>query len=84
MSYKGIARGKTIEMEESLPYPEGQPVSVVVEPLAEQLQVGSPAAIRQAMHEPPHLAWEDVDELERVIEEAKLPVRQDSVFDDGR
>lgn len=84
MSYKGIARGKTIELEESLPYPEGQPVSVVVEPLAEQSQAGSPAAIRQAMHEPPHLNWEDVDELERAIAEAKLPVRQAGVFDDDR
>lgn len=84
MSYKGIARGKTIELEESLPYPEGQPISVVVEPLAEQLQVGSPAAIRQVMHELPHLKWEDVDELERAIEEARLPVRHEGMFDDER
>ena len=84
MSYKGIAKGKTIELEEPLPYSDGQPVSVVVEPLAEQSQAGSPAAIRQVMHEPPHLAWEDVDELERAIEEARLPVRQESVFDDDR
>ena len=28
---------------------------------------GSPAAIRQAMREPPHLRWEEVDELERAI-----------------
>jgi len=84
MSYKGIARGKTIELEEPLPYPEGQPVSVLVEPLAEQPQAGSPMAIRQVMHEPPHLKWEDVDELERAIEEGKLPVRQGSVFDEER
>ena len=84
MSYKGIAKGKTIELEESLPYAEGQPVSVVVTPLAAQLQAGSPAAIRQVMHEPPHLVWEDVDELERAIEEARLPVRQAGAFDDER
>jgi len=84
MSYKGISEGKTIELEEPLPYAEGQPVSVVVEPLAGQPQAGAPAAIRQVMHEPPHLKEEDVDELERAIEEAKLPVRQESVFDGGR
>lgn len=84
MSYRGIAKGKTIELEEPLPYPEGQPVSVFVEPLAGQLQAGSPTAIRQVMHEPPHLKWEDVDELERAIEEARLPVRQGGVFDDER
>ncbi len=43
---------------------------------------GSPAAIRQAMSEPPHLRWEDGDELERAIEEGKLPVHQEGVFDE--
>lgn len=43
---------------------------------------GSPAALRQAMHEPPHLPWEDVDALERAIAEGKLPVRQEGVFDE--
>lgn len=28
---------------------------------------GTPAAIQQAMREPPHLRWEDVDELEQAI-----------------
>jgi len=81
MSYKGIAKGKIIELEERLPYPEGQPVSISVEPFAGDLHPGSPAAIRQVMHEPPHLRWEDVDELERAIEEGKLPVDQESVFE---
>ena len=35
-------QGKTIELAELLPYPDGQPVSVEVEPLAEQPQAGSP------------------------------------------
>ncbi|MBT9141757.1 MAG: hypothetical protein DDT29_00148 [Dehalococcoidia bacterium] len=84
MTYTGIAKGRTIELEERLPYPEGQPVSISVEPLVGQLYPGSPAAIRQLMHEPPHLRWEDVDELERAIEEGKLPVHQESVFDKAR
>jgi hypothetical protein len=67
MTYKGIAIGKTIELEEPLPYLEGQLVIVSVEPFEEQPGPGSAAALRQAMHEPPHLNWEDVDELERAI-----------------
>ncbi len=84
MSYKGIAKGKTIELEDALPYPQGQLISVSVEPLTEQSQPSAPAAIRQAMHELPHLQWEDVDELERAIEDAKLPVHQEGVFDERR
>lgn len=84
MIYKGIAKGKTIELEDCLPYPEGQPVSISVEPFTKQVPPGSPAAIRRVMHEPPHLMWEDVDELERAIEKGKLPVHQKGVFDDGR
>ena len=84
MSYKGIAKGKLIELEEPLPFSEGQLVIVLVEALAGQPQAGSPTLIRQAMHEPPQLTAEAVDELERAIEEAKLPVRQVGVFDGER
>jgi hypothetical protein len=55
MIYKGIAKGTHIELEEPLPYADGQPVSVWVEPVAGLLPPGSPAAVRQVMHEPPHL-----------------------------
>jgi hypothetical protein len=43
---------------------------------------GSPAVIRQAMHQPPHLRQKEVDELERAIAEGSLPIRQDGVFDE--
>lgn len=82
MIYRGVIKGKTIELEKPLPYPEGQSVSVSVEPLMTQLHPGSPAVIRQVMHEPPHLNWEDIDGLERAIEEGKLPVHQEGVFDE--
>ncbi len=82
MAYKGVAKGRIIELEESLPYAEGQPVSISVEPLGERPKPGTPAAIQQAMHELPHLKWEDVDELERAIEEAKLPVNHENVFNE--
>ena len=66
---RGVARGRVIELEEPLPYPEGQSVSVWVDISSGQLHSGSPSALRKVMHEPPHLRCEDVDELERVIEE---------------
>ena len=84
MLYIGVAKGKMIELEERLPYSEGQPVRISVEPFAGSLHPGSPAAIRQVMHEPPHLRREDVAELEKAIEEGTLPVRQRSVFDEGK
>lgn len=83
MTYKGVARGKTIELDEVLPFPEGEPVSVSVQPLKSELRPGSAQAIRQAMHEPPHLSEEDVAALERAIEESKLPVNFRGVFDEA-
>jgi len=81
MIYKGIAKGRIIELEDSLPYPKGHPIHVSVEPLVEQPQLGSSAAIRKAMHEPPHLRGEDVDELDLAIGEGKLNVYHESIFD---
>ena len=82
MIYKGIANEKTIKLEEPLPYPKGQAVQVSVKPLELQLHIGSAVAIRQVMHEEPHLEWEDVDELEQAIEQGRLPIHQESVFDE--
>ena len=80
MTYKGVAKGKIIELEEPLPYSEGQPVSVSIEPLRGDYQAGSPAAILKAMRDLPRLNPEDVDELERVIEQGRLPVRMQGLF----
>lgn len=86
MTYKGIAKGRTIELEESLPYSEGQPVSVSVEPLRPELQRGSALAILKVMRDLPRLDPKDVDALEQAIEEGKLPVRNQGEFggDGGR
>jgi hypothetical protein len=81
MIYKGIAKGKTIELEDPLPYPKGQPIHVSVEPLMEQPQPGSSAAIRKTMHEPPHFKEEEVDELDLAIREGKLNVHHETIFD---
>ena len=84
MIYRGVARGKIIELQEPLPYPEGQSVSVSVNIFRRQLRSGSSATLRQVMHEPPHLRCEDVDELEREILHGKLPMHQEGVFDEDR
>lgn len=84
MDFIGVVRGKRIELVDILPYPEGQVVKISIEPLEEQLQPGSPLAIRQMMHQSPHLTEEDMAELEQVMVEDKLPVYQESVFDEGK
>ena len=43
---------------------------------------GSPAAIRQAMHNSPRLSCEEVDELERAIAESSIPVSPSGEFDE--
>ena len=81
MDFKGIAKGNIVELERPLPYPNGQALSVSVQVLGGELQPGTGAAIREAMHEAPHLSSSDVDELERAIEEGKLPIKSRSVFE---
>jgi len=81
MTYKGFVKGKSIELEDLLPFPEGQVVNVSVEPLDRRAVLDSPSAIRKVMHELPHLKSPDVDEWDRAIEKGKLPVRQENVFD---
>jgi hypothetical protein len=80
MTYKGIAKGRIIELEEPLPYSQGQPVNVSVEPLRPEVQPGSPVAILKVMRNLPDLNPEDVDELEKAIERSRLPVRIQGVF----
>lgn len=76
MKYCGVTKGRTIELAETLPFPEGQNVRVTVEPWPSTLRPGSPQAIVLAMREPPHLRPPDVDELEAALESAKLPMHE--------
>ena len=48
MIYRGIAKGRNIELDEPLPYPKGQPIQVSVEPLTELPHQGSSVAILKA------------------------------------
>lgn len=83
MTYRGIARGRLIELEERLPYPEGQAIEVSVN--AESCKPPDEFAvlIRRAMHAPPVLDNDVVDDLERVIREGRLDVREGGVFETG-
>jgi hypothetical protein len=82
MTYKGIAKGKTIELEEPLPYEEGQAITISVQPASPGPLRGSPAAVLEALRKPPHVTAEDVAELERAIRESQLPVSEGGIFDD--
>jgi hypothetical protein len=81
MTYKGVAKGKIIELEESLPYSDGQAVSVSVEALHPDLQPGSAPVILKVMRSLPDLNPDDVDELEQLIRQGRLPVRMQGQFE---
>ena len=83
MSYKGWAKGKIIELEEPLPFAEGQVLRVSVEPATPRATPGSPRAILEAMAEVPHLRREDADLLDAAIESAKLPLHEGQILNDG-
>ena len=59
---RGIVHGKTIELTETIPLPEGQQVAVTVTPIAPKLPPGE--GIRRSAG-----AWaEDAAELDRYLE----------------
>jgi len=55
-------------------------VEVTVRPI-QKLELGSPLGVLHAMRALPDLEAGDVDELERMIEEGKLPTRSEGLFD---
>jgi hypothetical protein len=79
-AYQGIAKGTTIELEQALPYRDGERLTVSVEAVRDMIP-GAPAAVLQAVGEPPHLEDDEVNELERQLEDAQLPVRSNGAFD---
>lgn len=81
MTYKGVARERIIELDELLPYPQGQALTVVVQPLHREAEIGSPERVRSAMHALPHLDPMDVDDLETCIKNGRLPVRDAESID---
>jgi hypothetical protein len=58
-------------------------VEVTLRPIQE-LSLGSPLVVLQTMRSLPDLEAGDVDELERMIEDGKLPTRSEGLFDRQR
>ena len=84
MNYRGRAKGNTIELAESLPFPDGQPLRVEVEAWPVTARAGSAQAVRQAMGALPHLGTADVSVLESAIERGKIPVGESWSFNEGK
>jgi hypothetical protein len=84
VNYRGRAKGSTIELAERLPFPDGQSLCVSVEAWPVPARRGSPAAVRQAMHGPPHLEASAMAALESAIADGKIPVSAPWTFNEGK
>jgi hypothetical protein len=80
MTYKGLAKGRIIELERPLPYCDGQPVMVSVELAPPEQQPGSPQSILKVLQDLPDIRIEDVDEMEQLIKRGSLPIRLQGEF----
>lgn len=82
---EGLRREKLSSLKKPYhTYAEGRLVRVIVELEETTAPFGSPTAIRQTMHEFPHLSVVDTEEMEEAIKTGQLPVQENTVFDDGR
>lgn len=76
MTYKGIVRGRMIELSEGPMLPEGMEVEVVVGERAEEAGTrGERDLILAALDAPAHCTEADVDALMEAIEQGKRDVR---------
>ena len=82
MSYTGWIKGRTIELDEPLPFAEGQIVKVSLEMLAPSARSGSPQSVLEATRQSPHLLQADVAALEAVMQNAKLPANEGFTLND--
>ena len=82
MTVRGKARGKTIELDEALPFPAGQPLDIHIEPATAEAAIGSPARLLEAVRQPPHVSAEDAAEFQRAIQSGTLVPDERGVFDD--
>jgi hypothetical protein len=81
--------GRVLIPDDPVELPMDRPLEIHVMPLGEnpsesQEIPGTPAGILAAHRKSPRLTAADVDELERSIADAKLPVKDDGVFDNGQ
>ena len=78
-----VARGNKIECDEFLPFHQGERVRVSIESIdSAEPRRGSAAAILDALQNAPKVSYEDVEELQRLMAESKLPPSR-AMFEDG-
>ena len=82
MSYTGWINGRTIELDEPLPFADGQAVKVSVETVAPVTRAGSPRTVLAATRQSPHLPPADVAALEAALLAAKLPTHDGLMLND--
>ena len=73
MSYTGWIKGRTIELDEPLPFADGQAVKISVETTGVIVRAGSPQTVLEASRQLPHLPPATVVDLEAAIRAAKIP-----------
>ncbi len=73
-AYQGIVKGRTIVLKEPADLPEGS--EVLVSPI--EAVKGSPQAVLAAINAPPQVDSKDVDEMMRLIERGRRPVRYEN------
>jgi hypothetical protein len=87
MTYKGIARGKVIELEDDIALPEGTEVEIVVKDRTKSSVTsnshakGSPEAILKIFDTAPLCTPADVDALMQAIKQGRQPTNYQGVFD---
>jgi len=87
MVYRGIAKGKIVELEGDASLPEGTQVEVSIkqEPVGEtapgKSTKGSPHALLVALEVAPRCTLDDVEALIQSMQQGKQPVRFEGVFE---
>jgi hypothetical protein len=87
MVYRGIARGKVIELEDNVSLPEGTEVEVLIrqEKVAETAPGGYPKGsskgLLAALNIPARCTSDDVDALVQSMRHGEQPVRFEGIFD---
>jgi len=63
MTVRGTARGRVIELDEALPFPSGQKLSIQVQPL----EAGAPPALPARIHTPRLANPHDAEDFRKQI-----------------
>lgn len=79
-SFRGIVKSGSIILEDPISeIPDG--THVLIMPIGEPLVRGTPAGILAAMRAEPRVSKQDVEELMKIIAEARQPVMPKDIFE---